>query len=44
MTQERKYDFRMSYFLFEVPNPQLKVTVLGWQGSLVLVYTDLIVT
>ena len=34
----------MSYFLFEVPNLQLDVTVLGWQAWLVLVYTGLIVT
>ena len=34
----------MSYFLFEVPNLQLVVTVLGWVGRLVLVYTGLIVT
>ena len=45
MTQENKIFFRMSYFLFEVPNLQLMVvTVLGWQGMLVLVYTGLIVT
>ena len=43
MTQKNIF-YKFSYFLFEVPNLQLVVTVLGWQGSLVLVYTGLIVT
>ena len=41
MTKEKIFFKIFSYFLFEVPNLQLVVTVLGWQGRLVLVYTGL---